>query len=134
VAESAAVVTGEEQQGNSLRQNARPGADEIAAVAVGTALVLEVEAVDSTWVQVNWDEAGVFQGIVPRGERRTWRAQEYFRVHSGRAHGLRYWFQGQLLGGGTLGDATKVLRFRASAEGLSLLDSNLKLLEFIAQP
>ncbi len=130
ITESAAVS--EEDRGNSRRESAPPAADETLAVAAP--LLLEVEAIDSTWVQVNWDATGFFQGIVPRGERRVWHAQEYFRVHSGRAHGLRYWFQGQLLGDGALGEATKVLRFRASAEGVNLLDTDLKLLESIAQP
>jgi len=97
-------------------------------------MLLEVEAVDSTWVQINWDESGYFQGIVPRGERRSWQAKSFFRVHSGRAHGLRYTFQGKLLGAGAFGEATKVLRFLATAEGVNLLDADLKPLETAAQP
>ncbi len=97
-------------------------------------LLLEVEAVDSTWVQVDWDQSGYFQGIVPRGESRRWQAKDFFRVHSGRAHGLRYTFQGKLLGDGSLGEATKVLRFLATAEGVSLLGSDLQPLETAAQP
>jgi hypothetical protein len=97
-------------------------------------LLLEVEAVDSTWVQVNWDRSGYFQGIVPRGETRRWQAKDFFRVHSGRAHGLRYTFQGQLLGDGLFGEATKVLRFSATSESVNLLGADLKPLETAAQP
>lgn len=93
---------------------------------------LEVEAVDSTWVQIRWDGSGIFEGTVPRGERRLWQARQFFLVRSGRAHGLRYWFQGQLLGDGYLGDPTRVLRFRAAAEGITLLGPDLQPLN--AQP
>jgi cytoskeletal protein RodZ len=87
---------------------------------------LEVEAVDSTWVQIRWDGSGIFEGTIPRGERRLWQAGQFFLVRSGRAHGLRYWFQGQLLGQGRLGDPTRVLRFRAAAEGITLLGPDLQ--------
>ena len=118
---------------------AAPAESVVAAVAVPAGiesglLLLEVEAVDSTWVQVNWDESGYFQGIVPRGESRRWQAKNFFRVHSGRAHGLRYTFQGELLGDGALGEATRVLRFLATAEGVNLLGPDLKPLETAAQP
>jgi cytoskeletal protein RodZ len=116
-----------------------PAESAVAAVAAPAGiesglLLLEVEAVDSTWVQIDWDESGYFQGIVPRGESRRWQAKNFFRVHSGRAHGLRYTFQGKLLGDGALGEATRVLRFIATAEGVNLLGSDLKPLETAAQP
>jgi len=102
--------------------------------AGGDSLLLEVEALDSTWVQVRWDGRDLFEGIIPRGERRRWQARDYFLVRSGRAHGLRYWFQNRLLGGGQLGDPTQVLRFRASSAGVSLLGPDLRPLEDIAAP
>ena len=76
------------------------------------------------WVQIKWDDANVFERLVPPGFRRTWQARSHFLVRSGRAHGMRYWFQGQLLGDrGRLGDPYKTLRFKASREGVDLLDS-----------
>jgi len=95
-------------------------------VSADSLFQLEVEAVDSTWVQIRWDGSGIFEGTVPRGERRLWQARKFFLVRSGRAHGLRYWFQGQLLGDGRLGDPTRVLRFRAGEEGITLLGPDLQ--------
>jgi cytoskeletal protein RodZ len=91
-----------------------------------SALVLEVEAIDSTWVQISWDGGVAFQGILPPGLKRRWVAHESFLVRSGRAHGARYWLQGNLLGNGRLGEATKVLRFRADSEGIALLGPELE--------
>ena len=89
-------------------------------------LVLRAEAVDSTWVRIQWDGgAGHREEIVPRGESRRWEAAEYFTVTAGRPHGLRFYFQGQLLGGGRLGDPPRVLRFRASTEEVVLLRADL---------
>ena len=101
-------------------------------VSADSLFQLEVEAVDSTWVQIRWDGSGIFEGTIPRGERRLWQAGQFFLVRSGRAHGLRYWFQGQLLGQGRLGDPTRVLRFRAEVEGITLLGPDLQPLN--AQP
>lgn len=89
-------------------------------------VVLAVEAVDSTWVQILWDGTGEFQGIVPRGERRSWQADDHFLVFTGRAHGLRYWLNDQLLGNGRLGAATQVLRFRANSSGIEFLGPNFQ--------
>ena len=89
-------------------------------------MVLAVEAVDSTWVQIRWDGTGKFQGIVPRGARRSWQADDHFLVFTGRAHGLRYWLNDKLLGDGQLGEATKVLRFRAYADGVEFLGPNFQ--------
>ena len=89
-------------------------------------VVLAVEAVDSTWVQILWDGTGEFQGIVPRGERRSWQADDHFLVFTGRAHGLRYWLNDQLLGNGRLGAATQVLRFRANPGGIEFLGPNFQ--------
>ena len=91
------------------------------ALASSAAVVLEVESLDSTWVQIRWDGNRIFEGIVPRGERRRFEASDHFLVLSGRAHGLRYWLNGELLGNGQLGDATKVLRFRAATDGIEFL-------------
>ena len=89
-------------------------------------IVLAVEAVDSTWVQIHWDDTGQFQGIVPRGERRSWQADDHFLVFTGRAHGLRYWLNDELLGNGQLGAATQVLRFRANTSGIEFLGPNFQ--------
>lgn len=108
-------------------------ADGLRAVDGGT-LVLEIEAIDSTWVQVKWDESGVFDAVVPPGSVHRWQARDAFIVHSGRAHGVRYTFQGELLGKGALGEATKVLRFRADASGVVLLGRDFQPLSSNAQP
>ena len=90
-------------------------------------VVLEVEARDSTWVQIRWDNAGEkFEGIVPPGERRRFEARDRFVVLSTRPHGMSYWLDGQLLGGGQLGDPSQVLRFSATADGIKLLGPNLQ--------
>ena len=80
----------------------------------------------STWVQIRWDDTGQFQGIVPRGERRSWQADDHFLVFTGRAHGLRYWLNDELLGDGQLGAATQVLRFRANTSGIEFLGPNFQ--------
>ena len=93
---------------------------------LAASLILRAEAVDSTWVRIQWDGgAGHREEIVPRGESRRWEAAEYFTVTAGRPHGLRFYFQGQLLGGGRLGDPPRVLRFRASTEEVVLLKADL---------
>ena len=90
-------------------------------------VVLELEARDSTWVQIRWDDAAEnFEGVVPPGERRRFEAHDHFVVLSTRPHGLRYWLDGQLLGDGQLGDPNQVLHFRAAADGIEFLGSNLQ--------
>ena len=97
------------------------------AAQTATAVVLELAARDSTWVQVRWDDAAEnFEGIVPSGERRRFEARNHFVVLSTNPHGLRYWLDGQLLGDGQLGDPNQVLRFRATADGIQILGSNLQ--------
>jgi hypothetical protein len=106
--------------------------DSLPVTGVG-ALRLQADALDSTWVQVQWDGVDGFEEIIPQGERRTWAADRYFMVRAGRAHGVHFHFQGQLLGEGRLGDPTKVLRFRASADGVQLLGPDLEPIAPIAQ-
>jgi hypothetical protein len=77
-------------------------------------------------VQIRWDGTGQFQGIVPRGERRNWQADDHFLVFTGRAHGLRYWLNDELLGDGQLGAATQVLRFRANTSGIEFVGPNFQ--------
>ncbi len=85
-------------------------------------VVLELEARDSTWVQIRWDDAAEnFEAIVPPGERHRFEARDHFVVLSTRPHGLSYWLNGQLLGNGQLGDPSQVLYFRAAADGIELL-------------
>ena len=99
----------------------RPGVPDLAAP-----LVLRAEAIDSTWVRIEWDGGtGSAEEIIPGGESRQWEAAENFLVFAGRPHGVRFYLQGQLLGGGRLGDPTRVLRFRASAEQVVLLRPDL---------
>ncbi|MYK40343.1 MAG: helix-turn-helix domain-containing protein [Gemmatimonadetes bacterium] len=85
-------------------------------------VVLELEARDSTWVQIRWDGAAEnFEAIVPPGERHRFEARDHFVVISTRPHGLSYWLDGQLLGNGQLGDPEQVLHFRAAADGIEFL-------------
>ena len=97
-------------------------------------LFLQIEAVDSTWVQVRWDESGSFDAIVPPGRTHSWKARDFFTVHSGKAHGMRYTFQGEVLGNGSLGDPNRVLRFLANAEGVVLLGPDFEPLSSSLQP
>ena len=88
-------------------------------------VVLELEARDSTWVQIRWDDAAEnFEAIVPPGERHRFEARDHFVVLSTRPHGLSYWLDGQLLGNGQLGDPKQVLHFRAAADGIEFLTLN----------
>ena len=85
-------------------------------------VVLELEARDSTWVKVRWDDAAEnFEAIVPPGERHRFEARDHFVVLSTRPHGLSYWLDGQLLGNGQLGDPNQVLHFRAAADGIEFI-------------
>ena len=108
--------------------SADTSATAVAAQTTGSvAVVLELEARDSTWVQIRWDDAAEnFEGIVPSGERRRFEARNHFVVLSTNPHGLRYWLDSQLLGDGQLGDPNQVLRFRATADGIQILGSNLQ--------
>ena len=102
----------------------------IAATAQTTTaalVVLELEARDSTWVQIRWDGAAEnFEGTIAPGERRRFEARDHFIVLSTNPHGMSYWLGGELLGGGQLGDPNQVLRFRATADGIQILGSNLQ--------
>ena len=100
--------------------------DEGVATDLAPPLVLRAEAVDSTWVRVQWDGGtGSAEEIIPGGESRQWEAADNFVVIAGRAHGVRFYLQGQLLGEGRLGDPTQVLRFRASLDEVVLLGKDL---------
>ena len=100
--------------------------DEGVATDLAPPLVLRAEAVDSTWVRVRWDGGtGSAEEIIPGGESRQWEAADNFVVFAGRAHGVRFYLQGQLLGEGRLGDPTQVLRFRASLDEVVLLGKDL---------
>ena len=120
-----ASVPGALDSGTALEEEPegaeRPGVADLAAP-----LVLRAEAIDSTWVRIEWDGgAGAAEEIIPGGESRQWGAADNFLVFAGRPHGVRFYLQGQLLGGGRLGDPTRVLRFRASAEQVVLLRPDL---------
>jgi len=90
------------------------------------AIVLEARAIDSTWVQVQWDGVDGIEEIIPKGEIRHWFANQFFMVSAGRAHGVHFRLQGSLLGAGRLGDATKVLRFRGVTDGYQMLGPELE--------
>ena len=99
-----------------------PATEAAAQTTEPVPVVLELEARDSTWVQVRWDGAVEnFEAIVPPGERHRFEARDHFVVLSTRPHGLSYWLDGQLLGNGQLGDPDQVLHFRAAADGIEFL-------------
>lgn len=100
----------------------------VATAQTASALVvLELVAQDSTWVQIRWDEAAEnFEGTIAPGERRRFEARDHFVVLSTNPHGISYWLDGELLGGGQLGNPNQVLRFRATADGIQILGSNLQ--------
>jgi len=85
-------------------------------------VVLELEARDSTWVQIRWDDAAEnFEAIVPPGARHRFEARDHFVVLSTHPHGLIYWLNGQLLGNGQLGSPDQVLYFRAAPDTIEFL-------------
>lgn len=129
VAEVAAEVAAETEPQEVTRQRG-----DLEALAAGVAVVVEGLAVDSTWVQVQWDGRGTSEEIIPRGERRTWAGRDSVLVRAGRAHGIRFSYQGRLLGDGRLGDPTKVLRLRADHGGVVLLGADLEPLSRVALP
>jgi hypothetical protein len=93
-----------------------------AEVGNDSLVALSVEARDSTWVQILTNGKVQFEGILGPGSRRTWRHPEAIVVHAGRARGLRYWLQGQPVPEARLGEPNRVLRFRATREGIALLN------------
>ena len=120
-----ASVPGALDSGTALEEE-REGAERPGVADLAAPLVLRAEAIDSTWVRIEWDGgAGAAEEIIPGGESRQWGAADNFLVFAGRPHGVRFYLQGQLLGGGRLGDPTRVLRFRASAEQVVLLRPDL---------
>ena len=88
-----------------------------------SSLTMRIEAVSEVWLQVAGDDRILFEGTVESGfNSGNLKAGRYFSVVSGKPHGLRYWFQGKLLGNeGRLGDANGVLRFRANRSGVELI-------------
>ena len=125
--QSAAAALQEQSQPAALQEEPVTATeDEGVATDLAPPLVLRAEAVDSTWVRVQWDGGtGSAEEIIPGGESRQWEAADNFVVFAGRAHGVRFYLQGQLLGEGRLGDPTQVLRFRASLDEVVLLGKDL---------
>ena len=89
-------------------------------------LVLRFEAVKEVWVRIQGDGRILFEQTVAAGfASPDLQARNYFQVTSGKPHGLRYWFQGELLGeDGILGTPNRVLHFRVSKKGVVLLGPN----------
>ena len=113
------------QSSTELEAVDAPVSADTSATVEPAPVILELEARDSTWVQVRWDdEAGNFEAIVPPGERRRFEARDHFVVLSTRPHGASYWLNGQLLGNGQLGDPSQVLHFRATTDGIKFLRLN----------
>ena len=110
------------QSSTELEAVDAPVSADTSATVEPAPVILELEARDSTWVQIRWDDgAEKFETIVPPGERRRFEARDHFVVLSTRPHGLSYWLDGQLLGNGQLGDPSQVLHFRAAADGIEFL-------------
>lgn len=84
------------------------------------ALVLELEARMDTWVRVRWEGGGRWEGIIPKGARRRWEAEQYFRVLSGKPRGFHYWFQNKKVDRQLRVDPGGVLNFKATTRGITL--------------
>lgn len=85
-------------------------------------LVLELEAVEPTWVRIRWDRGGFLEAVLQPGTTRRLEARNQFLMWAGNSRGLRYRFQGQPIEQIRLGDPSHTVRFRASKEGVTLLD------------
>ena len=110
------------QASTELEAGDAPVSADTSATVEPAPVILELEARDSTWVQIRWDDgAEKFETIVPPGERHRFEARDHFVVLSTRPHGASYWLNGQLLGNGQLGDPSQVLYFRAAAAGIKFL-------------
>jgi hypothetical protein len=86
------------------------------------ALVLEVEVVEPTWVRIRWDKGGYLEALLQPGEQRRLQAHTQFLVWAGNSRGLRYRFQGQPVEEIRQSDPSHTVRFRATREGVALLD------------
>ena len=116
-----------ESEASEAPATADPSAIAATAQTAAALVVLELVARDSTWVQIRWDEAVEnFESTIAPGERRRFEARDHFVVLSTNPHGISYWLDGELLGGGQLGDPNQVLRFRATTNGIQILGSNLQ--------
>ncbi|MFH1567153.1 MAG: helix-turn-helix domain-containing protein, partial [Gemmatimonadota bacterium] len=71
-----------------------PVRGDLAALEAPQAIVLEGLALDSTWIQIQWDGRGTSEEIVPQGQRRRWVARDSLLIRSGRARGIRFYYQG----------------------------------------
>ena len=127
-AQSQPAITPSDSSAQSSTELAEPLATTAAAQTTEPVpVVLELEARDSTWVQIRWDDAAEnFEAIIPPGQRHRFEARDHFVVLSTRPHGLSYWLDGQLLGNGQLGDPDQVLHFRAAAAGIEFLTLDLQ--------
>lgn len=123
--EAAAAIPGA-VAGVEAGEAAPPEGALAAATAAEAPLVLQAEVLDTVWVQIDWDGVDGAMETVPGGEQRTWRAERFFQVHAGRPQNIRFRFQGRLLAEGRLGEPDKTLRFRVSADGYQLLDSEFQ--------
>ena len=121
------VQSSTESEASEAPATADTSAIATTAQTAAALVVLELEARDSTWVQIRWDGAVEnFEGTIAPGERRRFEARDHFIVLSTNPHGMSYWLGGELLGGGQLGDPNQVLRFRATADGIQILGPNLQ--------
>ena len=91
------------------------------AVPDGT-LLLEVEVVEPTWVRIRWDKGGFLETMLQPGDNRRLQASTQFLVWAGNSKGLRYRFQGQPVEEIRQNDPNHPVRFKATNEGVSLLD------------
>ena len=104
---------------------AEPAPQSSAAPAAAAGLTLEIEAVEPTWVQIRWDERGLFETVLQPGSSRRLEAKSQFLIWAGNGRGLRYRFQGQAVEQSTLGDLNRTVRFKASKDGVSVIDRDV---------
>jgi transcriptional regulator with XRE-family HTH domain len=81
----------------TFEPRAQGGAEELAASKTrdGRPLVLEVVALEETWVRVERDEAQADALLLQKGQRRRWEARDHFVLTIGNVPGTRLYLNGQ---------------------------------------
>ncbi|MDZ7413438.1 MAG: DUF4115 domain-containing protein [candidate division KSB1 bacterium] len=87
-----------------------------ASQEMGAGLLLDMELLQETWVQVAADDSTLSAGICPAGERKSWRARHHFVVKAADAGAVLVFLNGMPLG--RLGDKGQEVSVRLEREGI----------------
>ena len=79
-------------------------------------LILELTALERTWLQISVDDSSAREHIFDNGMRHTWQAKERFNVLIGNGSGVRLSLNGKDLG--PLGNPNKVVRLNITEHGV----------------